>query len=129
MLWRDESKTLFDPCPTGWRVPRSGEHEQGLWYHFTLDNSTWNGSENPQPTDGRHFGSGTVYNGTAWYGAGGWRIDTRGHFADVSKLSLIWSSTPNSTTAYDLYCDIRSITYANAYASRSDGISVRCVRE
>ncbi|MCC8062004.1 MAG: hypothetical protein LIO68_02005 [Rikenellaceae bacterium] len=49
--------------------------------------------------------------------------------ADVSMLSLIWSSTVGTQAAYDLYCGDKTIIYANAHASRSDGIPVRCVRE
>lgn len=110
-------------------MPKSGEKEYGLWFHITLDNSTWNGNESAQQTSGRYFGTEAVHSGPAWYGTGGWRTDIRGIFTDVSKLSLIWSSTPASTTSYDLYCGMSAITYANANASRSDGIPVRCVRE
>ena len=110
-------------------MPRSGDGEQGLWYHFTLEHSTWNGDGSPAATNGRYFGVEAVQTQPAWYGTGGWRLDSRGTMTDVSIISLIWSSTASGQTAYDLYCDSNSITYANAHASRSDGIPVRCVRE
>lgn len=42
-LWgNNSSKTIYDPCPPGWRVPSSGAGYASPWSGLALNEGTWN---------------------------------------------------------------------------------------
>ena len=128
-LWRDAVKTLFDPCPAGWRAPRSGVGTFSPWSGFTKENGTpynlaeiragW-GWETPNP----------VYNTAVWYPFTGRRASEDGTMANVADRAFIWSSTPMNGQSYLLYLTPAEVQPSNLGATRRHrGYPVRCVRE
>ena len=125
--WQSE-KTIYDPCPAGWRVPDGGSN--GVWStalgsssdfeDYTLYDST-NGGMN---FSGR-FGSAS----TIWYPASGYRYFSDGSFGYVGYFGYYWSASPNDSDAYGL--NFSSIGYVDpsSYYYRAGGYSVRCLQE
>lgn len=119
-LWgHSGGKTLYDPCPAGWRVPKNPGMSETTspWYGYTKDN-------------GGTFNKGYTWNG-AIYPASGWRQHSTGVLGDVAIRIDLWSASPYSES-------VNTVTVLSAYSTsvevhkanyRSTGFPVRCVRE
>ncbi|MCC8062643.1 MAG: hypothetical protein LIO68_05300 [Rikenellaceae bacterium] len=124
-LWCDEYKTLFDPCPAGWRVPKSGEGGRSPWQSLTLDNSAWN------PGDGYKGGRylpGYPAERPAWIPAAGLRYYLKGMFQSVNTVGTQWPATRIGDQVFNFYfgsayIDLKTPNYF------PNGYPVRCVRE
>lgn len=126
-LWQDNIKTLFDPCPAGWRVPRSGAGNLSPWNAFTADNGPWEGI---QGTAGRKWSTATVYGGSAWYAAAGWRRPEIGTIISVGKDGAYWTATYTGAQAFLLFfMNIIADPWNIGSTYRARGYPVRCVRE
>lgn len=113
-LWGPTSKTVYDPCPDGWRVPQNG-----VWSTLTTSNFVWNAT-----TLGR-----TNASVGGFYPAAGRRAYNSGEFGFVSTNGLYWSaSVINGVPAYNLNFTNNSINPGNT-SSRANGFSVRCIKE
>ena len=116
-------KTDYDPCPEGWRVPTFNELAD-LSYNY----SSW--ASNSSSQNGYYFSGEYTYLEDApqvflpaagdrdYYGGDTMLRDSNGNY---------WSSRPNGIDAYCLYFN-DSIVAMN-YRYRSNGYSVRCVKE
>ena len=119
------SKTVYDPCPAGWRVPDGGEN--GVWSKALGSSS--------------NFSDGSLYNGTnkglnfsgrfgdvnsIWYPASG-RLSTYYGFEGVSYGGFYWSASPNYS--YMIVRDGGDVNPSYKSGSISDGHSVRCLKE
>ncbi|MDE5944273.1 MAG: fibrobacter succinogenes major paralogous domain-containing protein [Rikenella sp.] len=130
-LWRDGTKTLFDPCPSGWRVPRSGEADAitNPWSALTIDNATalWSSGEKKVLT-AYSWTAPTVFGGTVRY------ITSFHRPVSAMTLSgegsaLLWSTTP-AENGLAFRCSMSAHEIAPAQtAGRTNGLPVRCVRE
>ena len=126
--WKESEKSLYDPCPVGYRVPKGGE--SGFWAtalgtsSATSEGTTWDDTNK-----GRHW---TLADGTtAWYPAVGYRHNDSGALLDVGSYGCYWSASPfpsYSYHAYNLYFYDGDV-YLDGSSLRSHGHSVRCVRE
>ena len=112
--WKSGKKTLYDPCPIGYRVP-DGEKD-GFWATAlgtsanTAEGTNWDSVNN-----GRHWplADGVT---VAWY-------------PTVDSYGLYWTtSTSDNNYAYHLCINSNNI-YQNTSRSRKSGSFVRCVRE
>ena len=127
--WKESEKSLYDPCPVGYRVPKGGE--SGFWAtalgtsSATSEGTTWDDTNK-----GRHW---TLADGTtAWYPAVGYRYDDSGALYNVGSDGYYWSASPDPSSgdgAYNLYFYNGYVYPANYNYLRSYGYSVRCVRE
>lgn len=136
-LWQDEVKTLFDPCPAGWRVPRGGKEKASPWYNFVLEPNTGFGGGIPNaveketashPDSGYHFYCFGTSGMTCWYPHSGFR-EPDGIVKYSGRASLLWTTTRmDETRMHDLYSYMSGVRCwggdVNGY-----GNSVRCVRE
>jgi len=117
------AKTIFDPCPSGWRVP------------------AWSGSLSPWSRIGDNGVStssvimGTFANGVTWsvisagfWPAAGVRLNSSGALANVGSIGDYWSGSPGSSHGYILNFSSSYVYPAGTYY-RASGISVRCVQE
>ena len=125
LLWQDGVKTLFDPCPEGWRVPKSGADIQSPWHYLATGNSLWNSDALP----GRLWNETAVYGGTAWYCAYGLRtLSTQGGLY-FSGTGYYWSTTVPGQTPSRLRFDNKSVVADNYTGAHAEGDPVRCIRE
>ena len=130
-LWQDTVKTLFDPCPAGWRVPQGGGEASGRspWSAFTADNGPYQDGE--KRVKGRLWDRTVCYGGTAWYPVTGERYSSTGLFYNANNGSN-WTTTSQGAMAHylyfnDVYINIYGFTASGYY--RAYGFPVRCIRE
>ena len=111
------SKTIYDPCPVGWRVP-SG-------YTF----------KNTSISNGGIFNFGYSFciltSGSSWFPASGSRRYNDGMLYNAGVGGYCWTSAPNANypaNGSGLNFVNGSVNSAG-YNSRADGNSCRCVKE
>ena len=141
------TKSIFDPCPPGWRLPVNG-----TWAHFTGDGS---GSSTTSTTatfqwgvvtfNGHDRGTGRTYYPLTFYAsksnptdasiptiffpASGDRDSSNGAMGGAGSYGFYWGSSPGSATnGYDLYFNSGTVN-PSRNVSRANGCPVRCVRE
>ena len=132
-LWTTSSsdKSIYDPCPAGWRVPDGGDN--GIWSKALGSSSSFRDESLYDSTNkGINFSGNFGSASTIWYPASGCR-----YAGDVGGLSGVglggtcWSASPYGDYAYDLYFDI--YVYHDVDPSRGSnrayGFSVRCLQE
>ena len=130
-LWTtsDEPKSIYDPCPVGWRVPDGGDN--GIWSK-ALGSSSFNHTYNSS-NEGMNFSGKFGSASTIWYPASGCRYYGDGTLSDVGYRSCYWSASPNDYRVY--YLIFYSISSDYGYVGASDdyyrayGHSVRCLQE
>ena len=134
-LWKStaasgSSKTMYDPCPTGWRVPDGGN--SGVW-HKAFSSDAWL-SNWDSTNKGMDFGNTDKKLGTGiiWYPAAGYRFCSDGNLYSIGSYGDYWSCTVsnNNTTAYSL--DFGASSYVRPSYDmyyRASGNSVRCLSE
>jgi len=108
------AKTIYDPCPSGWRVP--------AWRNGV---SPWNGLS----TTGATWGSGYTWPSIGFWPAAGYRyVSFSGALTNVGSYGYYWSASPSSSYGY--YLSFSSgYVYPESTSSRANGFSVRCVQE
>lgn len=121
--WQSK-KTIYDPCPPGWRVPDGGEN--GFWVRAGLSGNTF---VVDVPYDAENLGAALSLGNseTAWYPYAGYYYDNFYGLTNVGSSGYYWSSTGEGDGAY---CLQMSHTSALPYAhdSQATGMSVRCMR-
>ena len=128
--WRS-SKTVYDPCPAGWRVPNGGS--DGVWSKAFGTSSSWGNSSNWDSSNKGMDFSGTDKklgsSGPIWYPASGYRNSSDGALSLVGGNGSYWSVSPNGKYAFSLgFNDNGCIDPAN-YNYRTSRRSVRCLQE
>ena len=124
-LWTtsDKSKSVYDPCPSGWRVPDGGSN--GIWSKAGFDDITYDSTN-----EGISFSISSP--STTWYPASGRRDDYVGSLSYVGGYGYYWSASPNiydSDRAYYLHFSGSGyVDPADSYR-RARGYSVRCLQE
>lgn len=125
-LWQDNIKTVFDPCPYGWRVPQNGS-----WNGFkqNVNFFTWYFDRYSEYTGA---GQKVIYRlgGKIQYGDGSLQL--------LRTYGYLWSSTRAEGTdnAYSLYHESKpasgnlsnGVVDPNRLQSQAFGFSVRCVK-
>ena len=124
----DKTKSIYDPCPSGWRVPDGGEN--GVWSK-TLGSSSYFKDESlyDEFNKGMNFSGKFGYVITIWYPISGYRGGYDGSLYDVGYDGTYWSASPCSSYAYSLYFDSDGDINLSSDRYRALGFSVRCVRE
>ena len=120
-LWTtsDKTKSIYDPCPAGWRVPDGGRNSVWSQAGFSTTSGTYGGTS---------FSISSP--STTWYPASGYRDGRDGHLLNVHSSGRYWSASSYSgSDAYYL-----SVNYADRVSSlsssnRANGQSVRCLQE
>jgi hypothetical protein len=127
-LWTtsENKKSIYDPCPAGWRVPDGGRN--GVWSKAIGSSSsfshTYNSSNEGMNISGK-FGSAS----TIWYPASGCRHAMSGSLLYVGSEGSYWYASsgydPGSGQGFYNYGDVHlSLNYF-----RANGLSVRCLQE
>lgn len=139
-LWSDAQKSLYDPCPYGWRVPTAED----------LDVLNLSDDEDSRPLDplrkqyGWHLSDGVS---KYFWSACGRRRYNDGKVENMNSKDDVYPSQPqpwegyywtSSTTAdgkaVSLYFDLTTTRTINKFnnahpARRANGFQVRCVKE
>jgi uncharacterized protein (TIGR02145 family) len=117
--YTDLEKTMYDPCPIGWKVPES---------------KVWNGMK--EATDGAFEGGWyfDVNDQITFYPAAGRRSFSKGVLTNVNHdgtpyTGYYWSSTTTSSDkSVGMYFNIDNVDAAQANY-RAGGFQIRCVKE
>ena len=111
-------KSIYDPCPAGWRVPDGGSN--GIWSKAGFDDTTY---------DSTNEGISFIISSpsTTWYPASGYRNYGDGSLSYVSYFGYCWSASPYSNYAYSLGFSFSGLL-VDPSSSRADGYSVRCLQ-
>ena len=126
--WTEASsaKSIYDPCPSGWRVPDSGDN--GVWSKALGSASSvdcpYDSANNGMNFSGK-FGSASII----WYPASGYRSNSSGGSGYVGNYGYYWSASPKNNSGYYLNFSSSGYVFQSNYGSRVRGQSVRCVKE
>ena len=100
--WNPTIKTLYDPCPNGYRIPESGTYGEA---------SEWTKSD---PYSG--LTAGYTWNNITFIPASGLRLNTSGGFYGIGSIGYGWMSTPQSSTdSYYFRFDDEGFSPINIY--------------
>ena len=129
----DKAKSIYDPCPAGWRVPDGDEN--GIWSNALGSSSSFTQSSLYDSTNkGMNFSGKFGSDQTIWYPASGTLYWHDGRMINDGNNGYFWSASPNDFSAYSLVCflSFESWDYVVAPShngNRTSGMSVRCVKE
>jgi len=120
-LWYDgtPNKTVYDPCPVGWRVPYFKDNISP-WNGLYYDNHPWVG--------GFNFINNPNMPSAGYYPGYGVRNSYAGALYS-SDLGNYWSASPKGVKSY--YFNTTIVFFKAAitnYLDRANGYSVRCVK-
>ena len=116
----ENAKSVYDPCPAGWRVPDGGT--DGIWKTAGFDDPTF---------DATNMGKIFSNNGIEiWYPAAGYLAYDM-VLSNAGKSLYCWTATPwpDSAKAINLYFKSGSQNLETNYGMRVIGCSVRCCKE
>ncbi|MDR1005064.1 MAG: hypothetical protein LBL97_08730 [Prevotellaceae bacterium] len=120
-LWNDpkvtpitsSAKSIYDPCPDGWRLPLID-----TWSDFSTSSFTWQDSP-----------AGRTYNSDVFYTVAGYRYYDSGGLFNVETNGFYWSAMPyNSTIGQHLRFYNEDVLPVD-YNYRAFGYPVRCVQD
>ena len=125
--WNDDHKTLYDPCPVGYRVPKGGN--DGFW-------ATANVKFAGDLTNRGMYWTLADGETTAWYPAVGYRHYDSGALYTVGDYGYCWSASPDLSYALNAntlefygYHYVYNRVHPAVDIYRGYGCSVRCVKE
>ena len=113
-------KSIYDPCPAGWRVPDGGSN--GIWSKAGFGTTTYDSTNK-----GMSFSISSP--STTWYPASGYRSKDDGGLFVVGSIGYYWSASPYSYYAYYLIFYGNGEVIPSNDSNRANGFSVRCLQE
>ena len=137
----ETTKSIYDPCPWGWRVPDGGSGgvwaKAGLVKHDYYTDFLNNGTVE---TDDGEIYFNISYPSRTWYPTAGYRRSSDGVFSNYDGHGydgMYWSASPSNEGKYyrlsisnnyggDIY---HSRVYPISESSAGNGYSVRCQKE
>ncbi|MEG0541434.1 MAG: hypothetical protein RR528_03830, partial [Angelakisella sp.] len=109
-------KSVFDPCPSGWRIP--------IWlnstspYHGMATGGSWSSSNH-----------GMSWNDAdGYFPASGFRDSYKSNINGVNTIGCYWTGTPKNTISYNFYYKSGEILPENS-GNRSGSFPVRCCKD
>ena len=123
----NRAKSIYDPCPAGWRVPDGGEN--GVWSKALGSSSEFRDDSLLDKIDQGMNLQGMLGSNQKiiWYPASGCRYYTDGDLY-VGDSGSCWSASPADYRAYSMNINAYGI-YPSSSSSRAFGYSVRCIKE
>ena len=119
----EQDKSIYDPCPPGWRVPRNG-----TWSGLTTATTEYFSS----PAGRYYYPEGDPGKGRIWYPAGGYRIHHGATWGNINQNGYCWSDSPqtqSNAAATQGVCFVFSSSEVRmSGGQRYLGASVRCIR-
>ena len=127
-FWSTSQKTIYDPCPVGYRVP-----PMDVWYGFSKTGDNVNRIAEMNVAGGFDYGLNFYYDGTntAWYPVNGCVTSGVEIWNDRGRL---WSSENNGDHSYYLNYYYASTIEADLYIKDHQnptyyGHAVRCMKD
>lgn len=125
------NKSIYDPCPAGWRVPDGGSN--GVWSKALGSNDNFSGYPYDGTNEGMNFSGKFGSAATIWYPASGFRFYKDGRLNNVSDIGFYWSASTYNDYGYDGAYRLDFIYNGDVHPSynyyRASGQSVRCLQE
>ena len=124
--WNPTVKTLYDPCPNGYRIPKGGtygEEVAGSTYIY------WSAWSEGGLISGRVW---TPYNVSTFFPTGGQRYRDSGRFAYVGVSNRTWMSTTvkgNYRIGHSIIFDAQGVISNYLGAPHSHSYTVRCIKD
>ena len=129
ILWTtsDKTKSIYDPCPVGWRVPDGGHN--GIWSTAASSSSDF-GYAFDDIHKGMIFSDLFGSASTIWYPASGLRYCNDGILRKLGSYGDYWSASPRpNDLLYELGFNDKGYINPSSYYYRAGGLSVRCLKE
>ena len=119
--WTDSNsaKSIYDPCPAGWRVPDGGP--DGIWTCAGFNDVTFDDN-----CKGMSFNISSP--SVTWYPASGERKFHDCSLDSVGWEGCYWSASTTGIYAYTLYFNSLHLVPDN-YSHRAEALAVRCAKE
>ena len=121
----EAQKSIYDPCPAGWRVPDGGS--DGVWSKTHALGSSFYHSYD-RTNKGMDFSGKFGSASTIWYPASGYRSSDDGSLYGVGDSGFCWSASRSNDYAYSLYFGSRGYVGPSSNRNRAYGRSVRCLQ-
>ena len=124
----ESNKSIYDPCPAGWRVPDGGSN--GVWSKALGSSSSftqmslYDSTHKGMNFSGK-FGSASII----WYPASGYCYNGDRGLSTVGYCGNYWSASPYGNHAYYLLFNNDGDVNPSNYDLRMYGRSVRCLQE
>ena len=119
-------KSIYDPCPAGWRVPDGGSND--IWSKALDLSSSLTQSSYDSTNEGMNFSGKFGSASTIWYPASGYRYDD-GSLYRVGNRGYYWSASPSTYGACCLAFYDDGDVSPSVNGNRANGRSVRCLQE
>ena len=126
----ESNKSIYDPCPAGWRVPDGGSN--GVLSKACGSSSKFSGYPYDGTNEGMNFSGKFGSAATIWYPASGYRLyNNDGSLSSVGDNGYYWSASQSSNRAYSLFFNNNGVVYPSDYSYNylAYGRSVRCLQE
>ena len=120
------NKSIYDPCPAGWRVPDGGKN--GVWSKALGSSSHLENYPYDNTNEGMNFSGKFGLDQTIWYPASGYRTKG-GSLISVGRMGDYWSASPNGGGVIPLLFGSTGVVNPSSNYVRAIGISVRCLQE
>ena len=121
----EKDKSIYDPCPVGWRVPDEGSWSKALDSSSSFTESSLYSSTNKGMNFSCRFGSAS----TIWYPTSGYLGGNDGSLSDVGFYGYCWSASPGGNYAYYLLFSYDGNVVPSRGSNRAGGRSVRCIKD
>ena len=130
-LWSPYQKTIYDPCPVGYRMPANH-----VWRGFTTDGQDKSGSSDDYRVSGGFDNGWDFYYdevNSSYYPVTG-KINSSGGYESSSPYTYMWSAAYNSeyTARYFhlyYYSDSSSGIWFDDCTNNVQGYAVRCMKD
>ena len=120
-------KTIYDPCPSGWKVPEGGA--DGFWSQALGSDKNYRIYTYDSVNSGILFTDKLTAEEPLWYPSVGCKRESDGKLTDVGSLGKYWSVTPRDFYACVFYFSSRYVFPNYDDSSRALALPVRCVKE
>lgn len=123
----ENGKSMYDPCPAGWRVPDGGGY--GVWsksagFAFGYFDYPFNNTNKGMNFSGE-FGNSEMI----WYPASGRRSYDCGELCGVGESGHCYSATPDDNNAFIMTVTSWGDVRLESSYYRAGGYSVRCIKD
>lgn len=122
----ETAKSIYDPCPVGWRIPDGGEN--GIWAKAVA-----NPSLQYHPYDktnrGMDFAGKFGPDSSIWYPCAPDRDDTTGKLSGGGYGGSVWSASQEYSRPIVLFFNYQEYLEPSHGGYGANGFSVRCSRE